>query len=132
RLTPLLVRDPEHPGLLHGGVGEQYRLDLRRVDVLAARDDQVVAAVDDVQVPLMVQVAQVAGVQPAVPECARGLVRAIDVAGGDHRATDENLADLAGRRWLAVSIDPELGWQERLAGRARLAERIGGRERGDL
>ena len=65
-LAPARVRHAEDARLGHGRMCQQHRLDLGRIDVLAAGDDQVVAPVDDVQVALGVEVAQVAGVQPAI------------------------------------------------------------------
>ena len=57
---------PTTPASSTAWMREQRRLDFGRVDVLAARDDQVVAPIEHVQVAVGVQIAQVAGVQPAV------------------------------------------------------------------
>ena len=115
-LAPFRVGDAVHPRLQHRRVGQQRRLDLGGIDVLTTRDHQVVAPVEDIQKAFVVQAAQVAGAQPL----ARG--RCADVARTDDRAADEDLAVL----------DLELDWEEGLAGRAQLSERILGRQRGDL
>ncbi len=49
RLPPLRVRAAEHAGVGDGGVREQRRLDLGGRDVLAAGDDRVGLAADDLQ-----------------------------------------------------------------------------------
>jgi hypothetical protein len=46
---PRRVRAADHAGLRHGGVGLEGRLDLGRMDVLTARDDEVGAPVGDEQ-----------------------------------------------------------------------------------
>ena len=51
------------------GMHEQDRLDLDRGDVLATRDDEVVAPVHDGQATLLVERSQVAGMQPAAVQC---------------------------------------------------------------
>ena len=74
---------------------EQRRLDLGRIDVFAARDDQVVATIEHVQVALRVQVAKVAGPQPGTGH-PWSLVQ---VAWADGRSADAD---------LAVRLDPNL------------------------
>ena len=49
----------------------QHPLDLGRVDVLATGDDEIVAAVDDVEIPVAVEVARVSGAKPAVGQVTR-------------------------------------------------------------
>ena len=57
------------------GVLDQRVLDVARVDVEAAADDQVLLAVDDVQVAVRVPVADVPGVQPSVADRLGGDLR---------------------------------------------------------
>src|SRR5262249_52875934 len=45
RLSPVVVREPDHRRLVHRRVRVQHLLDLARVDVDAARDDHVLLAV---------------------------------------------------------------------------------------
>ena len=54
----------------------EHRLDLAGRDVLAAADDQVLLAAGDEQVAVLVQVADVAGVQPAVDWIAAAVASA--------------------------------------------------------
>ncbi len=65
-LAEHLVRYSDDRGLLDVGVLEQHRLDIGRVDVVAAADDQVLLAADEVQEPVLVEVAEVTAAQPAV------------------------------------------------------------------
>jgi hypothetical protein len=58
----------------------QHLLDLARVDVVAAADDEVLLAVDDEQVAVVVGVAEVAGVEPAVLERLRRRLGLVVVA----------------------------------------------------
>ena len=46
-------------------MGVQHVLDLGRVDVVAAADDELLAPADDEQEPVLVEVAEVTGVEPA-------------------------------------------------------------------
>jgi hypothetical protein len=75
-------------------VAEQDLLDLARVDVVAAADDQVLLAVDDEQVAVVVAVGEVAGVEPAALERLRGLLGLVVVALHDVVAADDDLADV--------------------------------------
>jgi hypothetical protein len=50
-------------------MGREHLLDLDRGDVLPAADDDVLAAVSELDVPVGVDNAQVAGVEPAAAEC---------------------------------------------------------------
>ena len=74
-----------HGGIDDGGVLAQDRLDLRGVDVLAPRDDQVVAAIGDAQQPVSVQRAQVPGAQPAIGQAVGAGCRIAHVALEHHR-----------------------------------------------
>ena len=63
-----VVGPADDGGLEHAVVAVERGLDLLRVDVLAAADDHVLDAVDDPQVAVLVEDADVAGVQPAVDD----------------------------------------------------------------
>ena len=78
-------------------VAQQHRLDLERVDVLAARDDHVLGAVDHGEVAVLVGGDDVAGAVPAVDQGLGGRVGALPVAEHDVRPADPQLAGLAGR-----------------------------------
>ena len=54
------------PAIATAGCSQQHVLDVARVDVVAAPDDQVLHPVDDGEVSVGVEAADVAGVEPAV------------------------------------------------------------------
>ena len=66
-LAEVGVRDADHRRLGDGRVLVEHLLDLPRVDVVAAPDDQVLLPVDDVVVAVVVHPGQVAGAEPAAP-----------------------------------------------------------------
>src|SRR5438477_13204913 len=80
RLAPLLVGDADDADLGHGRMREHPVLDLDRRDVLAAADDDVLLAVGDSEVALVVEGPTVAGVEPAVDDGLAGLLRLLPVA----------------------------------------------------
>ena len=90
-LAPVLVGAGHDRRLEHVGVGLEHRLDLRGRDVLAAADDRVGLAPGHPQPALVVEHAEVAGVQPAV---------AGERAGRDGRPGDEDLPLLPGAQGL--------------------------------
>ena len=73
----------------------EHLLDLARVDVVAAADDQVLLAVDDVEVAVLVGAGHVAAVEPAAAHRLRGRLGLLPVALHDVVAADQDLADLA-------------------------------------
>ena len=64
-LAQCRIGDADHGAVGHGGVLEQRRLDLHRVDVLAAPDDHVLGPIDDVDEVVRIEPGDVAGVEPA-------------------------------------------------------------------
>ena len=84
----------DHRDLAHLRVRGDHVLDLERVDVLAARDDHVVDAAVDPQVAVLVEVAGVARVVPAVADRPRVGVGPVPVA-GERLVGREVAADLA-------------------------------------
>src|SRR5580692_9069332 len=88
------VRQPDHGGLGDRGMLVEHLLDLPRVDVVAAPDDQVLLAVHDVEVAVLVDPGQVTGVEPAVADRLSGGLGAIPVALHHVRPADDDLAHL--------------------------------------
>src|SRR6266542_2505437 len=74
-----LIRRTDHGGLEDRGMAVQDGLDLLGIDVLAAADDHVLDPVDDPQVAVGVEDADVAGVQPAVAERVGGRLWPVQV-----------------------------------------------------
>ena len=67
-LAELLVRDGEHAGLQHRRMAQQDLFDLQRRDLLPAAVDDVLDAADDEEIAVGVEIAEVAGPEPAVAE----------------------------------------------------------------
>src|SRR5712692_2971837 len=90
-LTPTLVGQAGDDDVGDPGTEREHRLDLERVDVLPAADDHVVGAPDDVEITVLVAVAEVAGEVPAVPEHSCRCLVGAQIAGecvGDGRPGD--------------------------------------------
>src|SRR5262249_17037057 len=107
RLAPLIVGHAHHRHLEDLGMLCEHALDLGRIDVLAAADDHVVLAIDQMQEALLAGVAHVAaGLPLAVPDgVARRAVAVVAEEGHGRRGVD--LADLT--RWQLATIAVEHG-----------------------
>ena len=131
RLAPALVGQPEDGDLAHGRVADDDLLDLDRVDVLAAGDDHVLLAVDERDVAVLVDLAEVAGVEPAAAERVGRRPGQHPVAGEDVLAAHEQLADVADRDVPVVGVDQAgLDVLQRAADRAQLVLDVLGVEDG--
>src|SRR5690606_15084421 len=87
-----LVREPDHDDVEHGRMRVQPVLDLARIDVEAAADDQLLAPADDVDEPRIIDDAEVAGQEIAVlVERLRRLARLPVIAFHDAGPTDRDL-----------------------------------------
>ena len=60
------MRETDRCGFHHVGVAQQRGLDMRTGDILTTADHHVLAAAVDEEVTVIVEVPQIAGVQPAV------------------------------------------------------------------
>ena len=130
-------RDADDRDLGDRGMPVQDLLDLARGDVLAARVDHVLLAVDDRQVAVRVHGRQIPGVKPAAGERRLGALGVVVVAGGDLRRAVHDLADLTGGDVAQLLIDHARGDVEHgLARRAGLGQLLvgaeGGGERAEL
>src|SRR5918997_5477275 len=127
-----LVRHADDRGLEHALVLVEDLLDLARVDVVAAADDQLLLADHDEEVAVLVDLGHVARVEPAVVhDLVRGVL-AVPVALHDVVALYDDLADLALRDIVAVVVDDlHLDALDRGADGADLALLVGMVEGGD-
>ena len=105
RLDPALVGHAEDRDLEHRGVRSEGILDLERVHVLAAGDDHVLGSIEQVEVVLVVDVADVTRAVPAVDERRLGRLRVLPVADHHVRPSDDDLAGDARRARVAVGVD---------------------------
>ena len=106
RLAEARVGHANHLHVQHLRMPVEELLDLARIDVLAAADDHVLEAADDVDVALLVHRREVAGVHPA--GLVDGLLRlglVVPVALHHRVAAGAELACLAARHHAALGID---------------------------
>src|ERR1051326_3424432 len=82
----------------------ENRLDLHRINVLAAGDEHLLAPADDAVKAVLVARRQIAGPEPAVAEALRGLLRPLVVAAADRRAAQRELAGFTGGYLRAVWV----------------------------
>src|SRR5262249_7942699 len=71
RLTPRLFGNPGHTHLGDGRMRRENLLDFSRPDLIATRLDQILLAVHDVEISVLVQIAEIARMKPAA--CAARL-----------------------------------------------------------
>src|SRR5579884_691481 len=91
-LAPGLVRRGDDRALQDGRVGRDRLLDLDRADVLAARDDDVLHPVAQLDGAVRVHDGHVPRMKPAAAERLRGRVGLLEVAPHDRIAAAEHLA----------------------------------------
>nr|POE88193.1 hypothetical protein CFP56_11422 [Quercus suber] len=94
-LAPLRVGDGDARGLEHGRVGDEHGLERERGDVLAAGDDDVLGAVEDLDRAVRVPDGEVAAVLHAAREQLARRGRVLVVAARAQVAHEHDLADLA-------------------------------------
>src|SRR6185437_16198389 len=88
------MRHADHGGFDHAGHGVDLALDFLRIDVEAARNHEILAAADDVDIALAVDLAEIAGDEEAVvAEFRLGLLRHAPIALEHIRALDLDHAD---------------------------------------
>ena len=117
-LAPLGIGLADHRDLAHARMAQQHFLDLARIDVRAAADDEVLGAVLQREEAVAVECSQVAGPEPPRAQGLRRGLRGAPVAGHHGVAANEHLADLAGGQRPAFAIaDPHLDQHLRNADR---------------
>src|ERR1700710_1176013 len=103
--APLLAGNADHRALRHRRMLRDDVFHLHRIDVLAAGDDHVLYAIDQIDIAFLVHVAAVAGMHPVVDHGPGGFFRAFPIAHHHILAADRDFADHAGRDGLLVGID---------------------------
>ena len=136
-LAAVLVGDADDDRVSHPVEGEQDLLDLGRVDVEPARDDELLLAVDDREVPVGVHDRDVTGEDVAVGGEHAVLVLPAPVPGEDLRASDRQLAGLAhghelGGVLLVDDLAERAGQRQTDAACPAATDRVGVGRRGGL
>jgi len=100
-------------------------LDVLRVDLHPAGVDHVLLPVDEIEEAVLVDVAEIAAVEPAVAQRLRGLLGTVVIARHRDRGAADDLADFArGNVAPVVADDPHLGERRRHADAAGLAHGV--------
>src|SRR4051812_2582784 len=118
RLAPLRVRSRDNGGFEHRRVAVQHVLDLDRRDVLAARDDDVLRAVLDLDITVRVGNGEIAGMEPAAGEGLLGRDRILQIAFHDDVAAHEDFSGrlaVARNRFKRLRIGHHQPFQYRIA-----------------
>src|SRR6202042_2165591 len=116
------VRQADHGGLGDPGMLVEHFLDLPRVDVVAAADDQVFFPVHDVEIAVLVGPGQVTAVEPAVADRPGGGPGAVPVALHHVPPAEDTLAPLPLRALVVFAVHaPHLDVPDGGADRAGLA-----------
>src|SRR5256885_7810199 len=104
-LAGLLVWLADDAGVGDSGVLAEHRLDLRRPDAEALVLDELLLAVDDEDITVVVTAADVAGVEPAIADDVDSVLRLVPVAAHNPWAANADLADLAVLQGLRAGLE---------------------------
>ena len=104
-VAPFLVGKSDDRGFDDALAGEQHVLHFARIDVVAAGNQHVVLAVDQIEEPVLVHVADVARVQPPASKGSRGRFRIVPVIGHRLRSAADDLAALSGRERTILFVE---------------------------
>src|SRR5690606_6028895 len=121
----VLVREPDDGADADVRMLVEQILDFQRVDIVAARNNDVLLASDNEDIAIFILISKVAA-QPALRrEARRRRLGIAPVAGADRVAGNANLADLARRQLVARIINDANGRSaDRQAGGAALADAV--------
>src|SRR6266404_4625315 len=103
-LTPLRVRYSKDRHFAHGWMRVNRGLDFAGINILAARDDHVFQAIENVEVSVCVLITNVAGPKEAVPEREFSFFRLVPITAHDIRAARDQLASFPGFDFLPGCI----------------------------
>src|SRR6185436_7637297 len=104
RFDRVHIRDAADTDLSDGWMRRDDLLHIARPDLEAAGFDEVLLAVHDEDVTILILVANVSGEEPAVPEHDRGFLRFIPIAFHDLRRAQQYLSDLASLEFVPAII----------------------------
>ena len=103
--TPVGMRNPEDHRGRDRWVVDDDLFHLARIDVVAAGDDDVLCPVEQVEVTLVVEEADIAGVQPTVSQGLGRGFRVVPIARHHYFAAGDDFTDFALRKLTVVAID---------------------------
>src|SRR5262245_66594858 len=103
--APFLIRDAEHGGFSDGRMLEEHRLHLRRIDVLATGDDNVLDAIENEEEAVGIAIADVSGPEIAVSKGPRRFLAILPVAACDILTARDQFAGFAGRDFPSRLVD---------------------------
>src|SRR5262245_51806484 len=89
------MRDTEHRHLTHVGMLRGDLLNIARIDLHATGDDHVFLAINEVEVAFVVEIAQIAGKNPALADRLRCQLRLLVVTRHHDWPAPRDLANLA-------------------------------------
>ena len=93
-LHPARVWQIEHRALGDICILQQDIFHFTRIDVLTTGDNHVALAIENGEITFIIDAAEIAGTQPPIPHVLRSGFGILPIAGHDHRAADENFADV--------------------------------------
>src|SRR5690606_6072304 len=95
-LAPHFVCDAECASFAHGWMSRQGTLDLSRIDIVAAANDHLFAAAEQIEVAVLVDAADIASLEPALMAARGALRRIVKITRSSEVATDEDFTFAAG------------------------------------
>lgn len=135
-LAPIRVRQADDRERGYSRMGGKHRLDLRRIDILAARHDHVLQPIDDRDISVRIHPPDIAGVHPAVAQHRCGFLGPPPIAEHDVGTANGDLTRHPSGGLAAIGCnDPYFADRRRAAGRTgaavrkRLGAMIGRREK---
>src|SRR6266404_1044445 len=103
--APLRIGYSEDRHFAHGWMRVNHGLDFAGINILAASDDHVFQAIENVEVSICVLIANVAGSKETVPEREFSFFRFVPITAHDIRAARDQLARFAGFNFRSCWID---------------------------
>src|SRR5262249_18326563 len=119
RFPPYRIGHSEDNGFQDGRVFVEDFFDFGAIDVLAAKDDHILNAIDEENIALSIHTTEVSAMIPPMTQGVGGLLGFVPVALHDIGATDNNLAKSP--RWQVVttgSDNPDIDTNHGLTARA--------------
>src|SRR5690625_2221955 len=78
--APLVIRNADGCRLSNGGVGHHQRFHIFWEDAVAGALDHFLDPAGEVEIAVLVQIADVAGINPAILQCLLGRIRSLPIA----------------------------------------------------